>query len=96
VSILHGQFFSFDDLVWREQDPVCPGLRPWELGAGIRLLWLTDSLRDSFTKLAAEMSRQYTTAKLRTEITLERGFTRGVQTTINESRHFMKWRLCEV
>ena len=32
---------------------------PAEQGAAIRLPWLTDSLHDGFTKLAADVSRQY-------------------------------------
>jgi hypothetical protein len=47
---------------------------PAEEGAAIRLPWLTDSLRDAFTKLASDVSREYATPKLRAEIMIERGF----------------------
>jgi hypothetical protein len=48
--------FSFDDLV--ERDLVRHWPAPAEQGAAIRLPWLTDSLRDDFTKLAADLSRK--------------------------------------
>ena len=66
--------FSFDDLVRRERNLVrhCPA--PAEQGAAIRLLWLTDSLRNGFTKLAFDLSREYATPKLRAEIMIEGGF----------------------
>jgi hypothetical protein len=45
-----------------------------EQDAAVRLPWLTDSLRNDFTKLAADMSRRYATPKLRAEIMIEGGF----------------------
>jgi hypothetical protein len=47
---------------------------PEEQGAAIRLTWLTDSLRDAFTKLASDLSREYATSKSRAEIMIEGGF----------------------
>jgi hypothetical protein len=44
---------------------------PGEEGAAIRLPWITDSLRDAFTKFASDLSREYATAKLRAEIMIE-------------------------
>jgi hypothetical protein len=51
-------YFSFDDLVGRKLDLVRHWPAPAQQGAAIRLLWLTDSLREAFTKLAADVSRQ--------------------------------------
>jgi len=45
-----------------------------EQGVALRLLWLTDSLRDAFTKFASDLSREYATPKLRAEIMIEDGF----------------------
>jgi len=44
-----------------------------EQSVALRLLWLTDSLRDAFTKLASDLSREYATPKLRAEIMIEGG-----------------------
>jgi hypothetical protein len=51
--------FLFDDLVGRKRDLVRRWTAPAEQGTAIRLRWLTDSLRKGFTKLAADVSRQY-------------------------------------
>jgi hypothetical protein len=58
VSILHRRIFSFDDLVCRERDLVRRWSAPVEQGAALHLPWLTDSLRNAYTKLAADGSRQ--------------------------------------
>ena len=53
-------------------------MRHWlasvEQDAAVRLPWLTDSLRNAFTKLASDLSRKYATPKLRAEIVIEGGF----------------------
>ena len=65
--------FSFDNLAVGI-DLVRRWPAPEEQGAAIRLPWLTDSLRDAFTKLASDLSREYATSKLRAEIMIEGGF----------------------
>ena len=62
-----------------------------ELVAAVRLPWLTDSLRDAFTKLASDLSRECATPKLRAEIMIEGGFAASLGVDrIKKSRHFMK------
>jgi hypothetical protein len=68
------EFSPFDDLVCRERDLVRHWPAPVEQGVALRLLWLTDSLRDAFTKLAFDLSRGYAIPKLRAEIMIEGGF----------------------
>jgi len=65
---------------------------PAEQGAAIRLPWLTDSLRDAFTKLASDLSREYATSKLRGEIMIEVGFAAslGVDRIKEKPPLFMK------
>jgi len=74
MSIFHRSIFSFDDLVCRERDLVRRWSAPVEQGAVLHLPWLTDSLRDAFTKLASDLSRKYATPKLRAEIMIAGGF----------------------
>jgi hypothetical protein len=73
------------------------GPRPWSKAPPFVCIWLTDSLRDGFTKLAAELSRQYATPKLRTEIMIEGGFAAspGVDRIKEKPPLHEKWRLCK-
>ena len=88
--------FSSDDLVDRERDLVRPWPAPAEQSAGVRLPWLTDSLRDDFTKLAFDLSREYATPKLRAEIMIEGGSaaSSGVDRIKEKPPLHEKWRLC--
>jgi hypothetical protein len=61
-------------LVCCDRDLVRRWPAPAEQGATIRLPWFTDSLRNGFTKFAADVSREYATPKLRAEIRMEGGF----------------------
>jgi hypothetical protein len=65
---------------------------PAEQGAAIRLTWLTDSLRDAFTKLASDLSREYATSKLRAEIMIDGGFAAslGCRPDKRKAATFMK------
>jgi len=67
-----------------------------EQGVALRLLWLTDSLRDTFTKLAFDLSREYATPRLRAEIMIEGGFTAspGVDRIKEKPPLHEEWRLC--
>jgi hypothetical protein len=84
-------------LVCRERDLVRHGPAPVERGVALRLLWLTDSLRDTFTKLASDLSREYATPRLRAEIMIEGGFAAapGVDRIKEKPPLHEKWRLCE-
>jgi len=82
-------------LVCRERDLVRHWPAPVEQDVALRLLWLTDSLRDVFTKLAADLSREYATPKLRAEIMIEDGFAAapGVDWIKGKPPLHEKWRL---
>jgi len=85
-------------LVGRERDLVRPWPAPAEQSAGVRLPWLTDSLRDGFTKLAFDLSREYATPKLRAEIMIEGGFAEsaGVDRTKVKPPLHAKWRVLQI